>query len=274
MDRATDLRQLAGDDRDVILAHAGQTGLAVFGMAALLAGCGVLGRWNHLRTEVLSQPTAVIGIVLGSLTVLTWVVFTRRHVTATRVGTVVLAVGAVADLAVYAASTREPQSAPPLAIAMLLIPFLGVLAIAFRSVDFPRVDSLDPALPELSRPVAWAFNVLAYGLGFAGLWATLSDGSSLFPARPIVAIHYGTAALGFSVVGALRGREIAALACVLAIVVYLPAEASWLLIASAAGTSISATLTNLALMLTLVPALVWLARHRATTAPLEAPVEA
>lgn len=251
-------------DRDQFLAHLGQIGLTTFGMVSLLAGVGIVSRWSHLHAEVLSQPTALIGVAVGFLTVLTWLLFTLRCVRLARVGAVLAAVAAVGDLAVYATSIREPGSAPPVALAMLLVAFLVFQAIVLRAVDLPRGDTTDTTLPELSKPFALPFKVLAFGLAYSALWATLNNGAHLFNGRPLAAIHYGTAGLGFTVAGALSKRSTAASA----------ALACWLLIASAAGTSMTDTVVSLALMLALVPAMLWLARHRAPTSPIEVPVNA
>lgn len=216
--------------------------MTTFGMVSLLAGVGIVSRWSHLHAEVLSQPTALIGVAVGFLTVLTWLLFTLRCVRLARVGAVLAAVAAVGDLAVYATSIREPGSAPPVALAMLLVAFLVFQAIVLRAVDLPRGDTTDTTLPELSKPFALPFKVLAYGLAYSALWATLNNGAHLFNGRPLAAIHYGTAGLGFTVAGALSKRSTAASA----------ALACWLLIASAAGTSMTDTVVSLALMLALV----------------------
>lgn len=299
MDRprsARTLYDLSRAHREQLLRWIAETGLAMAGLVALMSVSGLVWGWNH-HLHLSSPPgqggaLAVSVLAVCVLAALTWVAFTLSYSTVARVGSVLLAVAAlaVAVSAIVAPGPTAPglAHAEALVSALVLITLLGFCsAIYLSSKTFVRRDKRDRAqrrvswagdtrdrtLPKLGWPVALPYFLLAYGLGFTGLYLSLAADDSVFigAGDPLSAIGYATAVLGFAVAGTLRSRESSAygpLAASAATALSIPLVLGGVLFADATHRPMTGPLVALTLTVVLIPALGWLAQHRATTTPL------
>lgn len=278
-----DLYDLGAAQRDPLLRWVADTGLAIVGLLGLMSGPGLVFGWNH-HLYLGSPPgqggaLAVATLVVCVAAVLTWGAFALHYMAATRVGVVALAVAAVV-VAVTAAVAPSPGSVAPISsevvVAVLgLVTLFGVCPTIWLSAPTPsRRDTRDRALPQLSWSVAMPFYLLAYALAFTGLHVSLSTDDSVFVGAgdPLSVIGYAIAVLGFAVVGTLRSRATSAytaLGASAATALCLPLALGGVLLTAATDQPGTVQRLDLALMVVLIPALLWLARHRAATTPLD-----
>jgi hypothetical protein len=264
----TSLRDVVGQHREHLLSFLAQLGLSIFGLATAFRLGLLLVIVPDTRADLVAAPVIALAYVAGALAVLTWIAFSLRWVIATRIGAVLVALAAVADAGLYIASPRPAHSAAPIVAVLLLIPALSFLAVVFVAAGMSRPAKRDDTRPPMGWPVALPLYALGYALAVTGL-VTAASGTQPLKNLPS-GILWGSAVLGFSVVGALRWRRtlaFEALGCVIAVVLYLPAIVSWLLITAAAGQPTTVGWITGALLVVLIPALLWLAHHRANTAP-------
>lgn len=148
---------------------------------------------------------------------------------------------------------------------------LGICTVAYLSAPSTvRPDTRDPSLSEVGWAVALSLYLLRYAVAFSAMFSSLDLGDSLFAGggNLFSAVQYAIAVLGFALASILRSRtpvSYAALAGVTAIVVCLPFAVGAPLIAAATAHPATRPVIDLGLLVVLIPALLWLARHRIAT---------
>lgn len=272
---ARDLHELARIHRGPLLRWIADTGLAMVGMVGLLCAPAVVFGWNH-HLHLGSPPEQggglAVAVLAGSLlAALTWLAFALHYTTLARTGTVLLAVAGVA-VVTWAALPRPDSTAVVAGLA--LVTLLGFCPAIYLSAPTPsRRDTRDQSLPKLRWPVAVPLYLLAYTLAFTGLNLSLNIHHSVFVGAgdPRSVIAYTITILGFAVVGTLRSRApsaYAALAASVAATLSLPLALGGLLLPKPDYLPETGPVLQLVLLAVLIPTLLWLAHHRATTAPL------
>ena len=274
-----DLEDIGREHREQLLRWVAQTGISMVGLVGLLYGPGVALGWNH-HVHLGAAPGQGGALAVPALTACvvaaaTWLMFSLRYALATRVGAVLLAAAGLV-VAVPSAATPIP-GAPvaghpePVVSVLALITLLGICAVVYLSAPSPvRPDTRDPALPELSWMVALPFYLLTYAVAFSAMFSSLDLSDSVFAGggNLLSAIQYAIAVLGFALAGIVRSRAPAVwapLAGVTAVVVCLPLAVGAPLLAAATAHPDTRPVIDLALLVVLIPALLWLARHRTAT---------
>lgn len=274
-----DFYDIGQKHREQLLRWVAQTGLSMTGLIGLLYGPGVALGWNHHvhlgATPGQGGALAVAALTACVVAAATWLTFSLRYALATRVGAVLLAVAGLvvavlgaATPIVGASSAAHPE---PVVSVLAFITLLGICAVTYLSApSSERPDTRDSALPELSWVVALPFYLLTYAVAFSAMFSSLDLSDSVFAGggNLLSAVQYAIAVLGFALAGILRSRTPAVwapLGGVAAIVVCLPLAVGAPLIAAATAPAVTRPVIDLALLVLLIPALLWLARHRIAT---------
>lgn len=273
-----DLRELGRTHRTQLARWVADTGLAMVGMVGLFSAPGLVFGWNHHLH--LGMPAGQGGVLAAAelavcvIAVLTWLTFALHYTTATRIGAVALgSAGLVVTVTVTLAPNPATTAdhADPVVAGLALVTLLGFCPAIHQSAPTPsRRDTRAQSRPKLSWPIALPLYLLAYALAFTGLDLSLNSHDSVFVGAgdPRSVINYAIAMLGFAVVGTLRSRAPSAYAAAAATTLCLPLALSGLLLPTPADQPVTGPVLDLVLAVVLIPTLLWLAHHRATTTPL------